>query len=75
MSAHPFVVWVREHHGKDDTPLGDFARELDRSWEFPTTGDRAKLRDSLEDIGVEEWVLTCFDEAWAEYEHAQEDLL
>lgn len=75
MSAHPFVVWVVKHHGKDDTPLGDFAQEMDRSWEFPTTGDGADLRDSLEDIGVDAWVLTCFDEAWTEYEHALKDLL
>jgi hypothetical protein len=65
---HDFVVWLVEHHGKADTPLGDFARELDRCWEFPTSGDPAKLRESLEDIGVDEWVLDAFDVAWALYD-------
>lgn len=65
---HPFVVWVREHHGKDDNPLGDFARELDRSWEVPTSGDGDKLREALEDSGVDEWILNCFDVAWHRYQ-------
>jgi hypothetical protein len=65
---HTFVAWAVERYAKEDTPLGDLARELDRSWECPTSGDGAELRESLEGIGAPEWMLYAFDTLWAEFE-------
>ncbi len=67
MRAHPFVPWMVARHGKDDTPLGDFARELNRSWEFPRSGDHAELREFLSNMGCDEWVLACFDVGWGHW--------
>ena len=73
---HPFVTWLVEHHGKADTPLGDFARDLDGSPDFPLSGGEAKLRDFLEYNGADSWALAVFDHAWKLYEaHALGELL
>ncbi len=73
---HPFVEWLVEHHGKADTPVGDFARDLRYDTEFPVVGDRAELRHQLEYIGVDEWALAVFDHAWQLWEaHAIGDLV
>lgn len=66
---HDFVVWLVEHHGEADTPLGNFARDLDGSPEFPVEGDRAELRESLEHTcSGDAWVLGCFEVAWKAYQ-------
>jgi uncharacterized protein YozE (UPF0346 family) len=65
-AQRPFVQWLVLHRGKADTPLGDFAR--DYASELPTTGDRAELRQRLEDMGSDCWTLSCFDVAWDQYE-------
>lgn len=61
---HPFVTWLVEHHGRDETPVGDLARDLRHSPDFPTWGGRADLRGYLYDVGVETWALEAFDQAW-----------
>ena len=75
MSArHDFVDWAMKAHGKADTPLGDFAREI--APELPATGSRAELRTRLEYTINDAWVLGCFDVAWKQYEaHVAGELL
>jgi uncharacterized protein YozE (UPF0346 family) len=65
---HDFVSWLVANHAEADTPVGDFARDVKVAPHFPAEGGRAELRLWLEDVGVEEWALACFDTAWAEYE-------
>jgi hypothetical protein len=66
---HDFVKWLVKQHGQDDTPLGNFARDLARSSEFPAEGDRADLRESLgRTCSGDAWVLACFDVAWRQYQ-------
>lgn len=66
---HDFVVWLVEHHGEADTPLGTFARDLGGSPEFPVEGDRAELRESLEHTcSGDTYTLTRFDVAWRMYQ-------
>ncbi len=61
---HSFATWLVENHGKDDTPLGDLAREV--APKLPATGDCAKLRYHLY-CTADEW-LVAFDLAWALYD-------
>lgn len=66
--AHPFVLWLVEHHGEADTPLGVFARDLRESEDFPLRGDRLDLRRFLEHVcNNDTWVLGCFDVAWSKF--------
>lgn len=68
--CHPFVAWLREHHGhEDDTPLGNFARELEAA-DLPLSADRDELRALLdyEDEDKYEYALACLDVAWDRYE-------
>ncbi len=65
-ARHPFAVWLVKRHGKAQTPLGDFASEF--AAVFPSSGDRARLRRSVEYYVSDEWVLTCFDVAWEQWE-------
>jgi hypothetical protein len=69
---HDFVVWLRENHGKDDNPLGDFAREF--APDLPSTGTHDELRRRLY-YTADDWALDIFDAAWAEYERTLAELL
>ncbi len=66
-ARHPFAVWLVKRHGKAQTPLGDFASEF--AAVFPSSGDRARLRTSVEYyVGSESWALDAFDVAWEQWE-------
>lgn len=68
--VHPFVAWLREHHGhEDDTPLGNFARELEAA-DLPLSADRNELRALLDYEDEDDYVLAlaCFEVAWEQYE-------
>lgn len=69
---HPFVTWVREHHGKDNSPLGDFASEVAPT--LPSTGDRLALRKRI-DWTFDEWAGQAFDTLWSEWESTGGGLL
>ena len=72
---HPFVTWLLRRDLRDGTPLGNFARDYSNL--LPASGDRLWLRGVLEDQGVDdEYLLTCFDVAWEQYEaHVLGELL
>jgi hypothetical protein len=65
---HPFATWLVDRHSKDDTPLGDFARDMRDGLDLPASGDGATLRHHLDYNGCDEWALAAFDVAWAMYQ-------
>ncbi len=66
-AQRPFVQWLVLHHGKADTPIGDFAREF--AHELPSNASRAELRHRVEYLtGGDFWPLDVFDVAWDMYE-------
>lgn len=64
---HPFAVWVREHHGEDNNPLGDFATEIAPG--LPATGTYDELRRRLF-YTADEWALHVFDRLWDAYQRS-----
>lgn len=78
---NPFTTWLLRLDLRDETPLGNFARDYANI--FPLVGDRLWLRGVLQDhLGGSEdddwadWTLACFDVAWKQYEQCVlEDLL
>lgn len=66
---HPFKVWLLDNHVREDTTVGDMAREirLDPGW--PSEGERRDLRRYMERVWHADInFLMCFEEAWRLYE-------
>jgi hypothetical protein len=65
---HPFKVWLRANHVKEDTPVGDL-RDVQLDAGFPSEGERQDVRRYLKDVwGADTTFLLSFEEAWGLYE-------
>ncbi len=67
---HAFVRWLVARYGTEiDTPLGKFSRELNRSGDFPRTGDHAVLHEYVQMAwATDSWTQTCFEVAWERWQ-------
>ena len=63
----PFVKWLRETHLDEDTPYGDFTKDVVYDPYFPIFADHSVIREYFEDTPSSEWLLEIFEELWNEY--------
>lgn len=62
-----FTQWLKRHI-KDDTPVGDFARDAQRAKDFPQNGTMGTYSAYLTNRGACREARAAFREAWPQYE-------
>ena len=67
----PFFIWVKKKYLREDSPLGDFAKDMARDFSFPTKADHNVIFWYLIRIGACDGAMDCFDKLWKEFSKCQ----
>ena len=70
INPSPFFAWTAEQFAKQNSPEGDFARDMLGDFEFPVFADRDIIRRYLERNGACDSALAAFEKIWSAYERA-----
>ncbi len=62
----PFFRWARKYE-KDDTPCGDFVRDMLRDLSFPVLADRNIIERYLGRINACDGAMSAFEKLWRDY--------
>ena len=66
-SVNPFFNWAKAYHGNDDTPEGDFVRDMAGDEAFPSFANDKIILEYLEKTGTCEAAKEAFRKLWREY--------
>lgn len=65
-NPNPFFKWAAKMYAKEDSPRGDFVRDMLRDFEFPLMAHKEIISRYLS--GACDGAISAFDELWSEYE-------
>ena len=63
----PFFKWVKERYKADNSPKGDFARDMVSDFEFPTFAEHGVILNYLILNGACDEAVDVFERLWNEY--------
>ena len=66
-----FFKWVKKNYLKQDSPLGDFAKDMAGDFDFPKRADYRVISRYLDQVGACSAAVECFEELWKEIKMCQ----
>ena len=67
-NTSPFFLWVKEKYEGNDSPEGDFAKDMACDRDFPSLAEPDIIRRYLMSIGACDDAMEVFEDLWKEYE-------